>query len=58
MLKLTPKNKIILLGLVLTFIPGSGIVYGTYLIRKVLKRKPKTLEEFIAELKKEAHIGN
>ena len=58
MLELTRKNKVILLGLVLIFVPGSGIVYGLYLIKKVLKKKPKTVEDFINQLRKEAGLEN
>lgn len=58
MLELSRKNRVLLLGLVLTFIPGSGIVYGLYLIKKVLRKKPRTVEDFINELRKEAGIEN
>jgi hypothetical protein len=47
-------KKAALLGAALIFIPGSGIVYGAYLIYRASKKDPISLKEFIHEMKEEA----
>lgn len=44
-----------LLALALIAVPGSGVAYGLYLIYQASKKKPKTYEEWITEMKAEAN---
>jgi hypothetical protein len=52
------KNKKILLSLILILVPGSGIIYGSHLLYKILKKKPRTYQDFLKELRKEAGLEN
>jgi hypothetical protein len=42
-----------ILALLLIIVPGAGVAYGSYLLFKILKRKPKDLSSLVEEFKKE-----
>lgn len=50
-------TKKALLAIVLIFVPGAGVAYGSYLLYRTLKRKPRSTQEFINSLKEEMKNG-